>query len=344
VTSARTSRWKYTTVGAPRRHSDPAAGPHAPAATPLPRPSRSTRRQRRRRGDAPTVAVVGDLGPVNDSPLNRIETAFINFSHRLRPASITLPASLLGGAPDEHVSPLVLRTRLKLRLDNHRDLIVDGVHISDRVWHHIAPHARSRRGEWMLVAVGMAVPALRATVPDWLPQPAKWLMHSDLVYRMVELLAGEPEDPHEERFDLDSPYLFNRLMDRVRYAGTRSPRRSTAPGRDAEWDEFETLEMARDPDSFRLPRLQLGDPLITLAGLVSAGDLTRLDAALLARTALLGQSRADAITLVRHTLPADVGPRSDEALRGRLEQARRRIRRIYQRRFEIHDDTSPAVE
>ena len=227
-------------------------------------------------------------------------------------------------------------------LDNNIGVFVDGEHISQRVWTYLGPRARSERGEWMLAAVGMAFKALKAIVPDHLRYNEAELVESDLVYRMVELLAGDPD--HEVPFDLDAPFLFHRLMDRVHFAGTRSGRRSTAPNHDAEWNLFEAYETDRAPDSFRLPRLQLGDPLIILAELVRDGDLTRLDAALLARTALCGQSRAEAIAAVRETLPGDVGERTDEALRGRLEQARARLRKIYHRKFEIPPDRAETSQ
>lgn len=307
----------------------------ATATQPTTTPPPSTRpAERRSRAAAPDV----DDQRLDASPLDRVETAFVMLSQQARPAPITLPASLLGGPPEERLSPLRLRTQLIRRLDNKINLVVDGEHIADRVWTHLACHARAHRGDQMLVAIGFAVPALKALVPDRLSAHQTQLMHSDLVYRIVELLAGEPADDNEQPFDIDAPYLFNRLMDRVRYAALRSPRRSTAPNHDADWDEFEAYELTRDPESFRLPRLQHSDPLIILANLVRTGDLTRLDAALLARTGLLRQSRAQAITAVRETLPTEVGQRTDEALRGRLEQARVQLRKIYQRRFEIDDD------
>jgi hypothetical protein len=251
-----------------------------------------------------------------------------------------MPASLLGGPPDQWISALDVRTDLLFRLKTKTQLYVEDQHVSDRVWTYIAAHARAERGEWFTVAVGMALQALKAAVPGELGARAVPLVESDLVYRLVELLAGEADEP----FDVQAPFLFNRLLDRITYAGTRSPGRSTAPDTNAEWDQFETYEHDRAPDSFRLPRLQLGDPLIVLADLVRNGDLSRLDAALLARTALFRQSRAEAITAVRETLPADVADRTDESLRGRLEQARQRIRTIYARRFEATPDATADTD
>lgn len=277
----------------------------------------------------------------DESPLGRIESAFVNLSRRTRPPPVLLPAALLGGSTDQWMTPFEVRAALLSRLRMKLNLYIDGEHIAQRVWHYIAARARHERGEWLTVAVGMAMNALKATVPDGMPAKIVPLVHSDLVFRMVVLLA-DTNVKDDDRFDLNAPYLYTRLLDRLTYAATRSPRRATAADRSAPWDEFEAYELARDPDSFRLPRLQLGDPLVVLAGLVRDHRLTRLDAALLARTALCGQSRGEAIEAVRETLPSDVGHLTDEALRGRLERARAAMKTIYGNRSDHHTAAPPG--
>jgi hypothetical protein len=325
-------------VRTPPRHTDPEPGDSDPTGPeraspaevrPDPQPGGPAGSDKAKSSDEDTT-----------TPLGRIETAFLTLSRRIRPAPPTMPARLLGGPPGQWVRPVDVRTDLLFRLQTKKRLYVEDQHVADRVWSYIAAHARAERGEWFTVAVGMALQALKAAVPGEVAARAVPLVESDLVYRLVELLAGEADEP----FDVHAPYLFIRLLDRVTYAGTRSKGRSTAPDHNAEWDEFETYEHDRAPDSFRLPRLQLGDPLIVLADLVRGGDLSRLDAALLARTALFRQSRAEAITAVRDTLPGDVGDRTDDALRGRLEQARQRIRKIYQKRFEATPDAAADTD
>jgi hypothetical protein len=313
------------------------------------------------------------------TPLDRIETAFVLLSEQVRPPSIRLPASLLGGPPDEWVTPLVLRTRLMLRLKNNVDLWVDGEHISDRVWTYVAARARRQRGDWLTVAVALAMSKLREMVPYSASRRTEELVHSDLVYRLVTALAGdeydadteppqaaaeagtepaeraEPAEPADTigepagppnqvpvsasatDFDIAAPYVFPRLIDRVHYAATRSPRRSSAPRSDVEFEEFESAELFREPDSHRLTRLQLGDPLIVLAEMVRDKKVSRLGAALIARTAVGGWTYPEAFAAIRATLPDEAGTQTDDALRGRLTRARQIVGKALRHREEIND-------
>ena len=194
------------------------------------------------------------------------------------------------------------------------------------MWWHVAQRAREERGDWLTVAVGMAIGGLRGMIPSYTSPGARRYLHSDLITRVVEVLAGEEPDP----FDITSPYLFNRLIDRARYAALRSPQRSTAPRLEASEAVAEIrhdTQASRDP--YRSPsRPGHGDPLIVLAGLVRNRIMNRLDAALLARAYVGGWTQAEAFTAVRATLPDDVGTLTDTALRGRLERARDTIRTL----------------
>src|SRR5207244_378793 len=80
------------------------------------------------------------------------------------------------------------------------ELVIDGEHISDRVWTYVAARARRERGDWMTVAVGFAMRGLRATVPYSARRGTQELVHSDLVYRLVTALAG-----HEDDADIEAP-------------------------------------------------------------------------------------------------------------------------------------------
>ena len=291
----------------------------------------TTSRSRRGRSSPNPQAAGGDIDTF--TPFGRIETAFIQLHQRFRPPPLLLPGDLIGRGDDQGFSPLDVRTVV---INGPKNVEIAGQHIADRVWSYVGPRARARRDEWLLVAAGMALPGLQRLVTevarkrfliDWsenLPIDVVRLVHSDAVHRLVEALSGEEQPP----FDLDKPYIYNRLIGHIRYATVRSPRRSSAPPTDTEWDAFEDHELHREPDTFRLPLPQLGDPLIILANHARRGNLTRVDAALLARTALCGQTRAQAIAAVRRTLPG-VNGRTDEALRGRLERARQTIREIY---------------
>lgn len=311
----------------------------------------------------------------DQTPLGRIETAFVLLSEQVRPRPIRLPASLVGGPPDEQLTPLDLRTRLMLRLDNNLDLHVDGQHISDRVWTYVATRARRERGDWLTIAVGLAMRALRAMIGPS-PRPGtEELVHSDLVYRLVTALAGDDHDtdddhdadteppptveadatptgpPHQNTvdtppttFDITAPYLFRRLMDRVRYAATRSPRRSSAPQPFIEFDKWEADELLRAPDSHRLHRPDPRDPLVVLARLVRNKTISRLDAALIARTALGGWAYPDAFAAVRTTLPDEAGTATDDALRGRLTRARQAVGAALRQEEDITDAPKPTGE
>ncbi|GIE99489.1 hypothetical protein [Paractinoplanes rishiriensis] len=290
----------------------------------------------------------------DETPFGRIDQAFLDLSEQLRPAAPRLPASLLGADHDTPMTPLAVRTQIKYRSDNSTrnpaGWIVDGHTVADRVWWYVAARARAERGDWLTVAAGMAVNGMRKLIPNYTPPRIRPLIHSDMIARLVELMAGEPIDYAEETpdtperadtddetgiqsetFDITGPYMFVRIMDRINYAAFRRTRRSTAPHTEEPEEEgTRHIEGSAAREHHSTPgRLHHGDPLIVLAGLVREGRLNRLDGSLLAHAYVGGWTQQEAFTAVRASLPAEVGNRTDQALRGRLERARTRVRTIY---------------
>jgi hypothetical protein len=278
---------------------------------------------------------------IDDTPLGRIQTAFQALSTRDRPAPLRIPAAVLEGDHDRQmITPWDLSVRLRARLETGDRLTIDGHHIIDRVWWHLAGRARRDGGEWLLVAAGMAAPGLRAMVPATLSRPVKILVQADMIARLIEALTGVPVeagDPDQAdtgapvnvtTFDITTPYLFHRLMDRIRYAAIRSSRRLSAP----------RVELSHEAAAWELDRDAAGDnpsgppsrafdrdPLPILTDLVAANALIRLDASLLGHAYLCGRTQTQTFIDVRASLPTDVAEHSkgtDTALRGRLERAR----------------------
>lgn len=314
----------------------------------------------------------------DESPFGRVDQAFLDLSEQVRPAAPRLPASLLGEDHDTPMTPLAVRTRIVFREGKNKKekpppWIVDGDAVTDRVWWYIAARARAERGDWLTVAAGMAIIGMREMMPENIPPWVRPLIQSDMISRLVELMAGVPIDYAEpppdtpeqgttpepattpeqatteraatpeqavaedqtdirsEMFDITAPYMFVRIMDRINYAALRRARRSSAPRKEESEEEGNrhVEEVAARQHNSTPGRLHHGDPLIVLAGLVRDGQLNRLDGSLLAHAYVGGWSQLEAFTAVRVSLPGEVGDRTDEGLRGRLERAREHLRTIY---------------
>ncbi|MBB6000064.1 hypothetical protein [Streptomonospora salina] len=215
-----------------------------------------------------------DTAPAS-APLRAAERAFTDLAERLWLDPATPDDAPATGAPVPPVAMDLARVRTWLLQSGlgHRD--------RDRAWRRIITLARAEE-DWMVAAIGLAMPALRAAVR----RATRGLDAAAAADIEAEVLAGFVRAVGE--VNLDWTRLVWRLRCRAQRAGTRARHRE-----------------ARDPGlpeqvaESAAPRPPWGHPDLVLADAVAAGVITAAEAQ------LIGETRLAATTLGR--LAADLG-------------------------------------
>jgi hypothetical protein len=181
-----------------------------------------------------------------------------------RPAPLAFDARGLSG--------LGLPQRL-IALDELRDLLVERVvrgPAVDEVWRHLTLAARSWGPEWVVGAVGVAVPGLRAITARLSAGRSRLAEDID-----AEVVAGFLAALRT--VDLDRPRLWLRLMWVAWRAGHQAAQ------------VWETSELPADlPSGSSTPRAPYGHPDLLLGRAVATGVLSAEEAELIGATRLGG--------------------------------------------------------
>jgi len=190
---------------------------------------------------------------LNESPLNTAETSFRLLT--TGPGGLSLNcATITPELPRGSVGLRELRTLLTSR------------HISDdardAVWRELVARARRSRSAWTVVAVGMAIPALRTIALSL----TRNLPGGDPIDVDIAIMAGFLRGIH--RVDVDLPGIRPRLCEAARFAGEHTVRYLAA--------RAERQQPGEPP-----PPRPWFHPDLVLIDAVSEGVLDELDAELI---------------------------------------------------------------
>src|SRR5690606_4601056 len=190
---------------------------------------------------------------LNESPLNTAETSFRLLT--TGPGGLSLNcATITPELPRGSVGLRELRTLLTSR------------HISDdardAVWRELVARARRSRSAWTVVAVGMAIPALRTIALSL----TRNLPGGDPIDVDIAIMAGFLRGLH--RVDVDLPGIRPRLCEAARFAGEHTVRYLAA--------RAERQQPGEPP-----PPRPWFHPDLVLIDAVSEGVLDELDAELI---------------------------------------------------------------
>ncbi|GAA4201594.1 hypothetical protein [Actinocatenispora rupis] len=212
---------------------------------------------------APVPAATIPAGPATwtRSPLATAEKAFGLLCTQPRPLS--LDSTDVPGLPDGPV-PLTRLRQLLLERATGREA-------RDAIWRRLVLRAKTGRPEWVIAAVGMAMPTLRRAACRI---AFRW--HGDAADIDAEMLTGfltalRAVDP-------DAPRLCQRLCRAAAGAG-RQIRHATAP----------PLLAHEDYPESQAPHRPYGHPDLVLGRAVAAGVITAEEADLIGRTRLGGE-------------------------------------------------------
>jgi hypothetical protein len=204
-------------------------------------------------------------------------------------AGLVVPAGAVPGLPDRPLRP-----------DELRDVLLDprtsGV-VRDTAWAFLVTRARGTGGDWVTVAVGVAMPALGAVAA-----------------RLCRRFAGDPADIHAEvlrgfiqaltEVDLGGPAIVLRLRWAAYRAGLAAVRQALDAPVPLSGDSFESSQ----------PALPWGHPDLVLADAVAEGAITIWEAR------LIGQTRLDEVPLALAAAQRDMTYWATARRRLRAEQ------------------------
>lgn len=225
------------------------------------------------------------------SPLAQLEIVFQLLAQG--PSPVSVDGAQLHGLPDRMIDIVELRTTL-LQPGTSPEL-------RDRVWRHLTALAHDNKGQWLVVAAGMAAPGLRHAA-------ARLCLISGIEPTDVdaEVLTGFLEavtqNPPSER--------HTRICARLcasAYAAGRRAIRSGTHHHIAVGGGFASHPPARP----------CGHPDLVLADAVAQGVVTQSEAALISATRLEGETLAHRASLTGH---------SQSALRLHRRHAEQRLR------------------
>jgi len=208
----------------------------------------------------------------SSSPLHAVETAFLNLAAGDRPLTFST-AVLQDCAPADRAEVSVVELR-RILLSKPTALGV-----RDAVWAELVRRSREHAGVWTVVAVAMAMPALKSIAGSF----------GRSFDGAVEDLDGEILAAFLDRLatvDLGQPGILPRL----RWAAFRAARRSV----EAE------IDFVRCSTSFcsAPPRMPFGHEDLVLARAEREGAITAADADLIGMTRLEGVELADAAEML----------------------------------------------
>ncbi|WP_240507049.1 hypothetical protein [Thermoactinospora rubra] len=170
--------------------------------------------------------------------------------------------------------------RREILLTELRDLLTSRAVTNDTrdvVWRELVERARREGAQWLVGAVGVAVPALRGIAG----RICRGYEAGEAVDIDTEVLAAFIEAVRT--IDLDKPAIFPRMCDAARRAGERV----------RELAESDVARKIFDPAS-RAPAAPWGHPDLVLADAVAKGIISELDAELIGLTRLEKRTLAEA--------------------------------------------------
>lgn len=271
-----------------------------PAATPS-RPDgpagveRDRRPRRRRPAEGTGPAAYSDDSPGRHAATS-LDTAAKAFELLVQgPAPLSLDGRAVGGG----------LPRRALRLDELRALLLrptTGRTTRDAAWRHLLNEVRGGSAAWMIGAVGVALPALRAIAADLADGPG-----ADVADVHAAVLTGFMTGLH--RIDADRPGVITRLRWHAYRAGLLA--RYTRDG---------ILPMPPQAPESAPPPYPWGHPDLILADAVIAGVLSPLAAE------LIGRSRLEDLPLKQAA--AELGVSYEAARKARQRGERRLIAAI----------------
>jgi len=181
-------------------------------------------------------------------------------------AGVVVPAGAVVGLADRPLRP-----------DELRDVLLDprtSNLVRDAAWAFLVTRARGAGGDWVIAAVGVAMPALGAVAArlcrSFAADPSD--IHAEVLRGFLEALAG---------VDLGAPAIVLRLRWAAYRAGLAAVRQAVDAPAPLSGDSFESSQ----------PALPWGHPDLVLADAVAEGAVTAWE------VRLIGQTRLDDVPL-----------------------------------------------